>query len=133
MLPPHNAKVMVVDDQQTTREISAVMLGANGYRVSTFDNCVDALQCLVQDPHDAVLINLHMSGMQKHEFLRAVLDLPLDTPPARLGIADRMTCGAVSLHPELGLRQVIWKPFKGSELRRAVKDALLARGVLPET
>ncbi|NOZ22244.1 MAG: response regulator [Planctomycetes bacterium] len=133
MSNPHHAKIMVVDDEQTTREISAVMLGANGYQVCTFDNCVDALQRLVEDPYDAVLINLHMSGMQKYEFLRAVSDLPLETPPVRLGMADRMMSGAVALHPELGLRQVVWKPFKGSELRRAVKEALLARNTLPET
>ncbi|MEW6359771.1 MAG: response regulator [Planctomycetota bacterium] len=133
MSDPHHAKIMVVDDQQTTREISAVMLAVNGYQVSTFDNCVDAFQRLVEDPHDAILINLHMSGMQKHEFLRAVSDLPMDKPPVRLGMADRMAAGAAALHPELGLRQVVWKPFKGSELRRAVKEALSSRNAGPES
>jgi len=124
MTVPGQLKVMIVDDQQTTREISAVMLSANGYRVTTCTDCADALQRLVSDPHDALLVNLHMPGMERHEFLRALNDLPLERPPVKLGMASKMASDGVSLRPELGLRHVVWKPFRGSELRQALRAAL---------
>lgn len=122
-----DVKIMIVDDQQTTREISAVMLSANGYQVTTCDNCVDALHRLAQDPHDAVLVNLRMPGMEKCAFLKALGDLPLDNPPMKLGMANRVDAAGVLIQPDVGPQRVIWKPFKGSELRQIVREALLSR------
>jgi CheY-like chemotaxis protein len=133
MVALEQAKILIVDDQQTTREISAVMLSTAGYQVTTCADCVDALQRIATDPQDAVLVNLHMRGMERHEFLRALQDLPLAKQPVNLGMAHKAKAAGVSLQPDLGLQHVIWVPFRGSELRESVKRALLSQGDLPTT
>jgi len=64
----HNspAKILLIEDDELSRELLAIQIAAEGYSVQTADSGEAALQYLAQSlqkPPDAVLADLHMPGI----------------------------------------------------------------------
>ncbi|HYV15600.1 MAG TPA: response regulator [Conexibacter sp.] len=93
---PHAAKVLVVDDQFTVRELQRSILEAAGYRVATANDGVDALQQLTADAEiQLVVTDLEMPEMGGLELLRrvrkdpALVSLPVVVVTSLAGEDDR--------------------------------------------
>jgi CheY-like chemotaxis protein len=98
--------VLVVDDDLHVRATLALLLGADGYRVTTAADGREALNTLVgMEPPCIILLDLNMSGMDGEAFLRerarAQLhpavpvvtmsgDLPQPEELASWGVADHL-------------------------------------------
>ncbi|TDI50672.1 MAG: response regulator [Acidobacteria bacterium] len=65
-------RILVVDDQQDIRDMTALVLSGAGYRVDTVDSGESALSALEQDRFDLVLLDINMPEMDGWETLRLI-------------------------------------------------------------
>ena len=65
-------RILVVDDQQDIRDMTALVLSGAGYRVDTVDSGESALSTLEQDRFDLVLLDINMPEMDGWETLRLI-------------------------------------------------------------
>jgi len=65
-------RILVVDDDDSTRECIAELLASHGYEVSTAEDGFDALLQLAKAPPDVVISDLNMPGMSGFELLPVV-------------------------------------------------------------
>jgi len=116
------ANILVVDDDDAVRDITAAMLRERGYTVSEAGSGGAALDLLERMPNiDLVLIDFAMPGMSGAELARRIQARRPAIPILFVtGFADRAALAGV------GEAHIIGKPFIGSEL--AEKVALALRG-----
>ncbi len=117
------ARVLVVDDDVTVREVVVSYLRADGHRVAEAPDGTVALREMREDPADLVVLDLMMPGIDGLEVcrrLRAVGDVPIIMLTALGSETDRV----VGL--ESGADDYLTKPFSPRELVLRV-NALLRR------
>jgi DNA-binding response OmpR family regulator len=117
------ARVLVVDDDVTVREVVVSYLRAGGHAVVEAADGSEALRAMRSDPADLVVLDLMMPGIDGLEVcrrLRAVGDVPIIMLTALGAEVDRV----VGL--ESGADDYVTKPFSPRELVLRV-DALLRR------
>src|SRR4051812_6626985 len=118
------ARVLVVDDDVTVREVVVSYLRAGGHTVVEAADGAEALREMRTGPADLVVLDLMMPGIDGLEVcrrLRAVGDVPIIMLTALGAEVDRV----VGL--EAGADDYVTKPFSPRELVLRV-DALLRRG-----
>jgi DNA-binding response OmpR family regulator len=133
------ARVLVVDDDATVRDVVARYLGDAGYRVDVAADGDDALRAAALAPPEAVVLDLMLPsihGLDVCRALRAVAAPPAIVVLTALGEEDDRIRGL-----ELGADDYVTKPFSprelvlrgGSVLRRATspdRPGLLVDGEL---
>jgi DNA-binding response OmpR family regulator len=65
-------RILVVDDQQDIRDMTALVLSGAGYRVDTVGSGESALSRLERDRFDLVLLDINMPEMDGWETLRLI-------------------------------------------------------------
>jgi CheY-like chemotaxis protein len=65
-------RVLVVDDDESTRECIAELLASQGYEVSTAQDGFDALLQLTREPPDVIISDLNMPNVSGFELLPVV-------------------------------------------------------------
>jgi len=65
-------KVLVVDDDKTTRKMLSLILKSKGYDIVTAENGIEALQKLGLEEINLILIDMNMPYMDGIEFTRQV-------------------------------------------------------------
>jgi DNA-binding response OmpR family regulator len=126
------ARVLVVDDDVTVREVVVSYLRAGGHTVAEAADGADALRSMRSDPADLLVLDLMMPGVDGLEVcrrLRTTSDVPIIMLTALGAEVDRV----VGL--EAGADDYLTKPFSPRELVLRV-DALLRRAgeqAKPET
>jgi two-component system cell cycle response regulator len=70
--PSNNARVVVVDDSPTNRELIYQTLTPSGYQVIATDNVQAALHLVRTRAPDLILSDLHMPGEDGFHFVRAI-------------------------------------------------------------
>ncbi|TPM52625.1 response regulator transcription factor [Mesorhizobium sp. B2-2-3] len=120
-----NVRILVVDDEPPIRKLLRVGLASQGYAVSEAPNAKAAIELMVQEKPDLVLLDLGLPGMSGHELLRKWRDDGFDMPVVILssrtdeaGIVDAL---------ELGADDYITKPFGMNELVARIRVALRHR------
>jgi diguanylate cyclase (GGDEF)-like protein/PAS domain S-box-containing protein len=79
----HIASILVVDDQETNRDLLKRRLERKGYKVETADGGVMALNCIARQKYDLVMLDVEMPGMTGLDVLseirgtRSHLQLPV--------------------------------------------------------
>lgn len=120
------ARVLLVDDDEDLREITALALRMEGFSVDTAANGVEALVRLYfEAPPDALLLDLLMDAMQGDDLLDVVR---LDPGLARLPVVV-MTGAPVPNRVARDADAVISKPF-GIDALAEVLRAVIS-GELP--
>ena len=130
-------KVLVVDDNATNRWILTRMLDALGCKVMTVANGSEVIPVMfrglmVNSFYDLVLLDLQMAGIDGEEILRAIRNEPLTKDVKVILMASMTATSLLERLKPLVFSSVLQKPVKQSQLRDAIKSALL--GVpLPDT
>jgi CheY-like chemotaxis protein len=115
--------VLVVDDQEDIREFIALVLGHEGYRVSTAENGLAALERAASEPVDVVLLDMRMPVMDGWEFAQKYRKQPgPHAPIVVLTAAHDVAVRAAQIQAEAYLG----KPFDLNDLLGVV--ARHARG-----
>src|SRR5689334_9510556 len=129
---PGAARVLVVDDSDTAREIVARMLRRDGHVVLQAANGREALRLMRMSRADLVLTDLFMPDMDGIELLRALAAEAPDLPVIVLSGADVSGPGSLlGAATMLGAAAALSKPVAPETLRMAVIATLATHHAMP--
>jgi DNA-binding response OmpR family regulator len=118
-----NPSVLLVDDDESLRQVIGQFLLQEGFRVVSAGSGADALRLFYAERPDAVLLDLMMPGMDGWEVcarLRELSDVPILLITARTSQEDKLRGF------RLGVDDYLSKPFSLAELTARLQ-AVLAR------
>ena len=125
-------RVLVVDDEESMRQLLEIVLGNDGYKVLSVATVEEACARVKEQGFDVVLTDLrigqeHAAGMQLLSWLRE------NDPsiPAIMITAHGSVETAIEAM-KLGAADYIMKPFKNDEMRLLVKRAIDQRNLMRE-
>ena len=114
--------MLVVDDEQSMRELLGIMLGQVGYAVTLADGGEPAVQALKTDDFDLVITDLRMRKVDGLAVLRAAKD---HSPRTVVLVVTAFASTETAVEAmKLGAYDYVTKPFKLDELRLTIANAL---------
>jgi DNA-binding response OmpR family regulator len=120
------ARVLVVDDDVTVREVVVTYLKAAGYDVAEATDGESALSTLRDHPADLVVLDLMLPGLDGLEVCRRIRARGDDLPVIMLTALGSETDRVVGL--ERGADDYVTKPFSPRELVLRVESVLRRAG-----
>ena len=120
-----DARILLVEDDPSIREITAIGLTAAGFAVTTANDGVEGLERFRTDPFDLVLLDVMLPRLDGYEVCRQIRrtsTIPVVMLTAR---ADTMD---VVLGLEAGADDYVRKPFEVPELIARIRAALRRAG-----
>ena len=124
------ASVYVVEDEQQIRELVVRALAADGHAVRAAGTGFEALEEILKDPPDVVVLDLGLPDIDGSELLRmirAVSDVMVIVATARDD--DRELVRLL----DAGADEYIVKPYSGAELQARVRALFRRLGNVSET
>lgn len=118
MAPPREQQVLIVDDDVALLRTLRLTLRQGGYDVRMAENGRAALESVVEQQPDAVVLDLEMPEMDGREFYRQLREQGLDVPVLILSAHGARAAGR-----ELGT-PAMDKPFNPDDLLDAVRELL---------
>lgn len=122
--------ILIVDDDDTLREILGTYLDAEGYRVTAAANGEEAFAHLDRDDLDVLITDLKMPGMNGLELSRKALVADPDRPVILMTAFADVDNARESV--SIGIYDFILKPFDFADFGNAVRRALSHRRLLTE-
>ncbi|MEP7182354.1 MAG: Hpt domain-containing protein [Betaproteobacteria bacterium] len=116
--------VMIVDDSLTVRKITSRLLTRAGFRVTTAKDGIDALQLLVDQTPDVILLDIEMPRMDGFEFTKTIKGDPKSAHIPIIMITSRTAEKHRNRAQELGVDLYLGKPFQEEELLRHLREML---------
>jgi len=116
--------VLLVDDEQSLRDVGRRILASLGYRVTTAHNADEALALFEQAPaaFDIVITDQTMPGLTGYELARRLMSLRADIPVILCtGYTDTIT---VETALAGGVRAFILKPLNSLSLAETLRSVL---------
>jgi two-component system response regulator PilR (NtrC family) len=115
-------KILVVDDEESMREILQIFLKNEGYSVSVANNGESAIEAVKKDIFNLVITDMKMPKASGLDLLKRVKKISSDTVVVII-TAFGTTESAVEAM-KLGAYDYIQKPFQMDDIRLVVKNAL---------
>ena len=128
--PPslQDVSVLVVDDEEDTREAMAIGLGRHGARVATASSASEALDALARERPQVLVADIGMAGEDGYALLRKVRALPAERGGATPAIALTGYANPQDRVDALraGFQMHVSKPVTPAELAAAVASLVAA-------
>ncbi len=123
MVTDQNAsRILVVDDEESLREILTIMLHREGYRVDAAADGLQALTRLKEYGYDLVISDIKMPRLNGFELLRHIKER---TPETAVIMITAFSSAEEAVEAmKQGAYDYITKPFKNEEIRLIVRNAL---------
>jgi len=119
--------VLVVDDEESIRELLEIMLKRENYAVTLADSADAAIKQISKSKFDVVITDIAMPGMSGIELLAKVRQVSHDTDVIVI-TAHGSTEKAVEAM-KLGASDYLTKPFQIEEMKIAIANALKSRAL----
>ncbi|SHI95926.1 PAS domain S-box-containing protein/diguanylate cyclase (GGDEF) domain-containing protein [Malonomonas rubra DSM 5091] len=116
------SKILIVDDQPAVLESLQALLRINGYVVTTVSSGAVALDLLIQESYDLVLLDLQMPGLDGQEVLRVIMQQRIEVEV--VVVSGESSFFAVKSAMRNGAYDFIRKPYNPEELLTTVNNAL---------
>ena len=120
---PQQLKVLVAEDHPVNQKLICMLLERLGHSVTVCDNGELAVQALLAEPFDVVLMDLHMPVMDGLTATQTIRQLPL--PKGSLPIvavtADVTSETRERAH-EVGMTRFLTKPVKPADLKQTLEE-----------
>ncbi len=120
-----DARILLVEDDPSIREVTAIGLGAAGFDVTTAADGVEGLDRFRADPFDLVLLDIMLPRMDGYEVCRQIRRT--STVPVVMLTARGDTMDVV-VGLEAGADDYVRKPFDLPELIARIRAALRRAG-----
>ncbi len=114
-------RIMVVDDEARYLRLLQINLVTEGYQVITASNGIDAIEQVVTDPPDLILMDIIMpklDGISACERIRQFSSVPIIMLTGRGSEEDKVKC------LNIGADDYITKPFSATEVLARVRAVL---------
>ena len=121
----HDARILIVDDEQSLRQMLVVLLQREGYQVDQAPDGQAALEQVAGQSYDLIISDIQMPRLSGIELLRRLRQQDDETTTIMI-TAFSSTEEAVEAM-KLGAYDYITKPFKNDEIRLVIKKALERR------
>ncbi|MGH9946884.1 MAG: sigma-54-dependent transcriptional regulator [Pyrinomonadaceae bacterium] len=124
------SNILIVDDEQSFRQVLKIVFEADGHSIQTAANGREALVVLDAEPIDVVISDVRMPDMDGIEMLRAIRETLPD-----LGVIFMTAHASVETAREafkLGADDFVEKPFDNEELKLIVKKTLEKQALIDE-
>ncbi len=118
-------KILVVDDEETTRRSLADIVRLEGAQVKTASGGEAAVEILQQETFDLILLDLKMPGMDGLDVLRIATSLAPDTQVVLLTAHGSLESAIAALR--LGAHDYLLKPASPTQIIRSVNTGLSRR------
>mgnify|MGYP001586472902 CR=1 FL=1 len=118
----HKARILIVEDENSMREVLRILLEGESYEVISASDGLKGLSHIDKDIFDLVITDIKMPGADGFEVLKKVKNISPDT--IVLMITAFGTTESAIEAMKLGAYDYINKPFKIDEIRLIVKKAL---------
>jgi len=129
-MTPAGQRILVVDDEETIREVVSTLLAARGYRCAAVANGREALARLRAEAYELILSDVVMPEMDGLKLLEQVRQRYPDTPVIMVTALHDISTALDALRR--GAYDYILKPFEKDELYLSVQRALEHRQLLLE-
>ena len=116
------ARVLVVDDEKSMRDLLSITLEKEGYDVQTAAGGEPAIEMLHRDPVDVVITDLRMPKVDGLQVLRAAKEISPDTTVIVITAVASTETAVEAM--KLGAYDYLTKPFKLDEANLIVRNAL---------
>lgn len=117
-------KILTVDDSPSVRKMVEFSLKSKGYIMSGAEDGLEAMECMIKDNYDAIILDVNMPKMDGLEFLEKVKS---SADYAAIPVIMLTTEGQDEDRDKamsLGATDYIIKPFKPSQLVELLDDIL---------
>ncbi len=115
-MKPH---ILIVDDEVQNIELAKIILLKEGYQLYFADNGMDALDIIVNNPIDIVVLDLFMPKLDGFETLKKMRDTHIDIPV--IVVTAYTDDESHERAMRLGANDVMTKPYDIIELKQRVK------------
>ena len=116
------ARVLVVDDEKSMRDLLSITLEKEGYDVATAAGGEPAIEALRRDPTDVVITDLRMPKVDGLQVLRTAKEI---SPDMAVIVVTAVASTETAVEAmKLGAYDYITKPFKLDEVSLIVRNAL---------
>ena len=119
------SRILIVDDEQSMRELLSIMLRKEGFDVTAAANGESAIKALQGDIYDLVITDIRMPKIDGIALLRTVKDISPET--VVIVITAYATPETAVNAMKLGAYDYITKPFKNEEIKLVIQKALEKR------
>ncbi|HEU5248744.1 MAG TPA: PAS domain S-box protein [Thermoanaerobaculia bacterium] len=119
------ARVLVIDDDPTSREALAVLLGDEGYEVRGASGGEEGLAALDDDTPDVLLLDMMMPGMDGLEVIRKIRNDPVRRGLPIVALTGDVTRERLQNVLDAGADQFVAKPFRIPALLEAIRAILV--------
>jgi signal transduction histidine kinase/CheY-like chemotaxis protein len=131
-----NLRVLVVDDNQTNRQILQQQLAPRGMRVQCAQSGDEALRLLVgaaqqADPFEIAILDMHMPVMDGLQLARAIQAVPELAATRLLMLSSTYASADRRAYSEAGILRYVNKPIRRAELFKVLNDT--AAGIPVQT
>ena len=123
-------KILVVDDEQSLREVLSIMLKRAGYAVTSVADGEEAVEQLQKEIFDLVITDLRMPKVDGMEVLKAVKSSSPET--VVLIITAFATADSAVEAMKQGAYDYLTKPFQVDEVQLIIRNALEKRRLSTE-
>jgi two-component system response regulator PilR (NtrC family) len=116
------ARILIVEDEPSMRELLAIALKKEGYDVSTAEGGEPAIEAIRREAFDLVITDVRMPKVDGIQVLKAVKELVPNTVVIMITAFSSTETAVEAM--KLGAYDYITKPFKLDEIRLIIKNAL---------
>jgi putative two-component system response regulator len=118
------AKVLVVDDDDPSREVISLLLNGEGYSSRTASDGIEALEAVAQEHPDLILLDVEMPRLNGFQVAERLKNNPLTQPIPIIMVTglDDHNCRMRGL--AAGVEEFLTKPVDRTELAVRVRNLL---------
>jgi len=119
-----NFHILIVDDEKLNIELAAIYLKEDGYRLSFALNAKSAIESVIKNSIDLILLDINMPGKDGFEVCKLLKEDPKTKDIPVVFLTAQTDIEYISRAFEVGGVDYISKPFNGVELKARVKTHL---------
>lgn len=121
-------RILIVEDEESLLNLESIILTSKGYRVTGCGDGAAALEELVRNPPDIVVLDIMLPGMDGFQVCRSIKDNPETSAIPVVMLSARKNSQDMERGLQAGADAYITKPFNSAQLIGTIERLLSGRG-----
>ncbi len=129
----HPLQILVAEDNLVNQKVTRRLLNQLGYRTDVVANGAEAVEAVLRQPYDVVLMDVQMPEMDGVEATREIIQQKGPTRPRIIAMTAAAMEGDRQKCLDAGMDDYITKPVDNDELVRALEESARQMGDVCDT